>query len=155
MESFSVMLAVCLLAGLSECQAEENQTQVTELTHEDLADGWVQKDVIQDLNQGLEEPATLRANSTGTHPKCEPLIFTVLKDLGALQEKLAATVRALEETNKKLEASEKKLSELNSTVIELSSADPGNNIHCKNCYKLLPRLWLHIISFGTNVFISI
>ncbi|KAK9524928.1 hypothetical protein VZT92_017285 [Zoarces viviparus] len=74
MENFSVMMAVCLLAGLSECQ------------------------------------------TGATQPSCNPLIYTVLKELGALGEKLAATARALEETNKRLEASEKKLSALENSA---------------------------------------
>ncbi|XP_073331692.1 complement C1q-like protein 2 [Pagrus major] len=127
MENISVLMVVCLLAGLSECLAGEKgtQTQVTELTNEDVADTSVENDAIHNLNQGLETPAVLTTNSTGTQPRCEPPIYTVLKQLGALEERLAATVRALEETNKKLEASEKKLSALNSTVTELSAEDKG------------------------------
>ncbi|KAK2862935.1 hypothetical protein Q5P01_002468 [Channa striata] len=60
-----------------------------------------------------------------THQGCKPPIYTALKELGALEERLAATMRALEETNKKLEATEKKLSALNSTVTELSAGDKG------------------------------
>lgn len=126
MERFSVII-VCLLAGQSECQAGDkgNQTQITELTHEDLADTLVDKAAIQNLNHGLETPT----NSTASHPSCEPPIYAVLKELGALQERLAATVRTLEETNKKLEASEKKLSALNSTMTELSTVNQGNKIY--------------------------
>ncbi|XP_019116012.2 complement C1q-like protein 2 [Larimichthys crocea] len=116
MESFSVMMAVCLLAGLSVCptRIEGNQTQITESTHEDKL---VENDAIQNLNQGLE------TTDSPTHSSCEPPIYTVLKDLGALQERLAATVKALEETNKKLEDSERKLSALNSTVTKLSTVE--------------------------------
>lgn len=123
-----MLMVVCLLAGLSECLAGENgnQTQVTEVTNEDVAETSIENDAIHNLNQGLEAPAVLASNSTGTQSRCEPPIYTVLKQLGALEERLSATVRALEETNKKLEASEKKLSALNSTVTELSAEDKGN-----------------------------
>ncbi|XP_074480747.1 uncharacterized protein LOC141761311 [Sebastes fasciatus] len=86
MERFSVMMVVCLLAGLSECKSgcKDNQTQIT-------------------------MPDIVTTNSPATQPSGEPTIYTVLEDLGALEKKLATTVRALEETNKKLEASEKKL----------------------------------------------
>ncbi|KAM8746817.1 complement C1q-like protein 2 [Acanthopagrus schlegelii] len=127
MENISALMVVCLLAGLSERLAGENgnQTQVTELTDEDVADAPVENDALYHLNRGLDAPAILTSNSTGTQSRCEPPIYTVLKQLGALEERLAATVRALEETNKKLEASEKKLSALNSTVTELSAEDKG------------------------------
>lgn len=119
-----MMMAVCLLAGLSVCptRIEGNQTQITESTHEDKL---VENDAIQNLNQGLE------TTDSPTHSSCEPPIYTVLKDLGALQERLAATVKALEETNKKLEDSERKLSALNSTVTKLSTVE-GNKIHYSN-----------------------
>lgn len=133
-----MIMVVCLLVHLFECQAggEDNQTPITELTPEDQADTLVEKDAIQNLNQGPETPATLTTNSKATHPSCEPPIYTVLKELGALEERLAAAVRALEETNKKLEASEKKLSALDSTVTELSTADRGNKIYHG-------KQWLH------------
>ncbi|KAF3697759.1 Complement C1q-like protein 2 C1q and tumor necrosis factor-related protein 10 [Channa argus] len=60
-----------------------------------------------------------------THQGYKPPIYTVLKELGAMEEKLAATIRALEETNKKLEATEKKLSTLNSTVTKVKAVDKG------------------------------
>lgn len=119
-----MMMAVCLLAGLSVCptRIEGNQTQINESTHEDKL---VENDAIQNLNQGLE------TTDSPTHSSCEPPIYTVLKDLGALQERLAATVKALEDTNKKLEDSERKLSALNSTVTKLSTVE-GNKIHYSN-----------------------
>ncbi|XP_039897044.1 cerebellin 11 [Simochromis diagramma] len=49
----------------------------------------------------------------------------VLKELGALEERQKATVRALEETNRKLEASEKKVAALNSTLTELRTVYEG------------------------------
>ncbi|TKS93148.1 hypothetical protein D9C73_026815 [Collichthys lucidus] len=114
MESFSLMTTVCLLAGLSVCptRIEGDQTQITESTHEDKP---VENDAIQNVNQGLE------TTDPPTHSSCEPPIYTVLKELGALQERLAATAKALEETNKRLEDSERKLSALNSTVTKLST----------------------------------
>ena len=125
------MIAVCLLAGLSECQAgdEGSQTQITEVKPEDLVDTRVENDALQNLNQDLETPAVLTTNSTATHPSCEPPIYTVLKELGALEERLAATVKALEETNKKVEASEKKLAALDSKVTELSTVDQGKKVY--------------------------
>ncbi|XP_075948307.1 uncharacterized protein LOC142950629 [Anarhichas minor] len=139
MENFSVMMAVCLLAGLSECQTggEDNQTQITELTHEDLADTWVEQDALQNL----ETPTILTTASTATQPSCNPPIYTVLKELGALGEKLAATARALEETNKRLEASEKKLS-----ALENSAEYQAESVYC----ELTSNLLLHIISFCRN-----
>lgn len=106
MERFSVMMVVCLLAGLSECKSgcKDNQTQIT-------------------------MPDIVTTNSPATQPSGEPTIYTVLEDLGALEKKLATTVRALEETNKKLEASEKKLSALDSTVTGLCSVNQGNTIY--------------------------
>lgn len=124
-----MMIVVCLLAGQTECQAgdEGNQTQINELTHEN--DTWVEKDASLSLNQGLEMPDILTTNSTPTKPRCEPPIYTVLQELGALKERLATTARALEETNKKLEASEKKVTALDRKVTELSAVDQGNKIY--------------------------
>ncbi|TDG99620.1 hypothetical protein EPR50_G00195780 [Perca flavescens] len=133
METFSVMMVVCLLAGLSECQTggENNQTNITRRTHKDLEDNSVEKDALQNLNQGLETPAILTTGSTTTttttQPSCEPPIYTVLKELGALGERLAATVTAMEETNKKLETNEKKLAALDRRVTELSAVDQGHH----------------------------
>ncbi|XP_032355229.1 complement C1q-like protein 2 [Etheostoma spectabile] len=129
METISVMMVVCLLAGLSECQTggENNQTKITGLTHEDLEDNSVEKDAFQNSNQGLETPAILTTKTTTTQPSCEPPIYTVLKELGALEERLAATVTAMEETNKKLEANEKKLTALDGRVTELSAVDQGHH----------------------------
>uniref|UniRef100_A0A3Q1I5L1 C1q domain-containing protein n=1 Tax=Anabas testudineus TaxID=64144 RepID=A0A3Q1I5L1_ANATE len=101
MKRFLVMIFVYLLTGMSKGQDEG------ELTHEDMAD----------------TSAILTSNTT--HRQCTPPIYTVLKELGALEEKLAAAVRALEETNKKLEITEMKLSALNRTVTELSQLDTG------------------------------
>nr|XP_046237241.1 complement C1q-like protein 2 [Scatophagus argus] len=123
MESFFVMMTVCLLTGLS--QGEDSQIQITEVVQEAQADSYIEKPETQNLNQEPETPVILTTNSTGAHPSCEPPIFTVLKELGALKERLAGTVRALEETNKKLEDNEKKLSALNSKVAELSTANQG------------------------------
>ncbi|XP_042258009.1 complement C1q-like protein 4 [Thunnus maccoyii] len=47
------------------------------------------------------------------------------KELGALGERLDATVRALEETNRKLETSEKELAAFTSTATELSTMVRG------------------------------
>uniref|UniRef100_A0A3B4WYM7 Uncharacterized LOC111661709 n=1 Tax=Seriola lalandi dorsalis TaxID=1841481 RepID=A0A3B4WYM7_SERLL len=114
MGRLSIMMLMCLLAGLSGGQAkgEGNEIQITELTHEELADTKVE-------NNGI-----LMTKTTATHQSCEPLIYSVLEELGALSERFAATVKALEETNKKLEVTEMRLSALNSTVTELSEGKP-------------------------------
>ncbi|XP_038587071.1 complement C1q-like protein 2 [Micropterus salmoides] len=112
MERFLVMMVVCLLADLSECKAGDKVNEITELA---------EKDAVQNFNQGQETPYILTTNSTENLPSCDPPIYTALKELGALEERLKATVRALEETNKKLDASEKRLSALDSMVTELST----------------------------------
>ncbi|XP_034005966.1 cerebellin 11 isoform X1 [Trematomus bernacchii] len=124
MERLSVTMVVWLLAA-SQCQAGGIDNLNQEANNEIHANNRVETDSLQILNQGLEAPVILTTNSTETLPSCERPIYTVLKELGALEEKLAATVRTLEETNKKLEASEKKLSALDSRVTELSTVDQG------------------------------
>ncbi|XP_030609378.1 complement C1q tumor necrosis factor-related protein 6-like [Archocentrus centrarchus] len=65
----------------------------------------------------------LTVNQTTDH-SCDPNIYMVLKELGALEERLKATVRALEETNRRLEASERKVAALN-TLTELRTVYEG------------------------------
>uniref|UniRef100_A0A8C9X0W1 C1q domain-containing protein n=1 Tax=Sander lucioperca TaxID=283035 RepID=A0A8C9X0W1_SANLU len=129
METFSVIMVVCLLASLSECQTggENNQTNITRLTHEDLEDNSVEKD-----------------------PSCEPPIYTVLKELGALGERLTATVTAMEETNKKLEANEKKLTALDRRVTELSAVDQGNTIYYTKYSRFYPS-GHHRVAFSATL----
>ncbi|KAI4808619.1 hypothetical protein KUCAC02_000672 [Chaenocephalus aceratus] len=124
MERLSVTMVVWLLAA-SQCQAGGIDHLNKEANNEIHANNRAETDSLQIVNQGLEAPVILTTNSTETLPSCERPIYTVLKELGALEEKLAATVRTLEETNKKLEASEKKLSDLDSRVTELSTVDQG------------------------------
>ncbi|XP_035771613.1 cerebellin 11 [Neolamprologus brichardi] len=126
MERVTVIILICLLAGLSECeeggdQNQINQNLITELSYEDTK-AENNNDVSAD--PGSETPATRTANKTTDH-LCEPNIYMVLKELGALEERQKATVRALEETNTKLEASEKKVAALNSTLTELRTTYEG------------------------------
>lgn len=118
------VIAVCLLAGLCDCQAEseDHQAQITELTREDPSGTLVDEVPIQNLNQELE----MQTISTASPLNCEQPTYAVLKELGSVQERLAATLRTLEDTNKRLEASEKKLSELTTTVAALSTSRQGN-----------------------------
>ncbi len=105
---------------------EGNMNRITELTHEEQEpDTVVDGNAIQTSNQGLKMLAVLTANSRETSQISEPSIMS--KQLGALEEKLAAAMRTLEEINKRLEASEMKLCALNSTVTERSPMDQGNN----------------------------
>lgn len=67
-----------------------------ELTHEDMADSNTENN-DNTFSHELEASAILTSKTT--HRQCTPPIYTVLKELGALEEKLAAAVRALEETN--------------------------------------------------------
>lgn len=127
MERLTVIILICLLAGLSECeetgdQNEINQNLITELSYEDTK-AENNNDVSAD--PGSETTATWTVNKTTDH-LCEPNIYMVLKELGALEERQKATVRALEETNRKLEASEKKVAALNSTLTELRTVYEGN-----------------------------
>ncbi|KAL4007198.1 hypothetical protein ACER0C_001050 [Sarotherodon galilaeus] len=126
MERLTVIILICLLAGLSECeetgdQNEINQSLTTELSYEDTK-AENNNDVSAD--PGSETPATRTVNKTTDH-SCEPNIYMVLKELGALEERQKATERALEETNRKLEASERKVAALNSTLTELRTVYEG------------------------------
>lgn len=127
MERLTVIILICLLAGLSECeetgdQNEINQNLITELSYEDTK---TENNNDVSADPGSETPATRTVNKTTDH-SCEPNIYMVLKELGALEERQKATVRALEETNRKLEASEKKVAALNSTLTELRTVYEGN-----------------------------
>lgn len=127
MERLTVIILICLLAGLSECeetgdQNEINQNLITELSYEDTK-AENNNDVSAD--PGSETTAPRIVSKTTDH-LCEPNIYMVLKELGALEERQKATVRALEETNRKLEASEKKVAALNSTLTELRTMYEGN-----------------------------
>ncbi|XP_008433444.1 complement C1q-like protein 3 [Poecilia reticulata] len=119
----SVMLLMCLVVGLTTCRAEgkDNQIQVTETTGGEQENHLTETaaEDTETLDQDLQtEP--VEASNTGSPEKgCDPNIYMVLKELGALQERQEATVRALEETNRKLEASEKKVDVLNSTLTEM------------------------------------
>ncbi|KAG7495894.1 complement C1q 2 [Solea senegalensis] len=118
LRTMRLSIVMLLVAGLSEGQAKDegNEIHMYDLTHEDLADT-----KVEDNNSGLTKSATT------VNQSCEPPIYSVLMELGALRERLSATVRALEETNKKLEASEKNLFALNKTVTELSKVDQGQS----------------------------
>lgn len=121
MERLTVIILICLLAGLSECeetgdQNEINQNLITELSYEDTK-AENNNDVSADPGSETTAPRTV---SKTTDHLCEPNIYMVLK------ERQKATVRALEETNRKLEASEKKVAALNSTLTELRTVYEGN-----------------------------
>ncbi|KAI9522150.1 hypothetical protein NQZ68_038786 [Dissostichus eleginoides] len=90
MERLSVTMVVWLLAA-SQCQAGGIDHLNQEAKNEIHANNRVETDSLQILNQGLEAPVILTTNSTETLPSCERPIYTVLKELGALEEKLAAT----------------------------------------------------------------
>lgn len=127
MERLTVIILICLLAGLSECeetgdQNEINQNLITELSYEDTK-AENNNDVSADPGSETTAPRTV---SKTTDHLCEPNIHMVRKELGALEERQKATVRALEETNRKLEASEKKVAALNSTLTELRTMYEGN-----------------------------
>uniref|UniRef100_A0A087X2L1 C1q domain-containing protein n=1 Tax=Poecilia formosa TaxID=48698 RepID=A0A087X2L1_POEFO len=118
----SVMLLMCLVVGLSTCRAEGEDNQI--------------------------QTAPVEASDTGSPEKaCDPNIYMVLKELGALQERQEATVRALEETNRKLEASEKKVDVLNSTLTEVafSAAMPKEGT-IGPVNVLYPLVYKHVLS---------
>lgn len=127
----SVMLLMCLVVGLSTCRAEgeDNQIRVTETTEEEQ-ENHLTETVAEDTETPVDrdlQTATVEASNTGSPEKaCEPNIYMVLKELGALEERQKATVRALEETNRKLEASEKKIDVLNSTLTEMRRTYEGH-----------------------------
>ncbi|KAK5598471.1 hypothetical protein CRENBAI_010270 [Crenichthys baileyi] len=73
----------------------------------------------QTFDQGLQTLTVGESNTNSPDKACEPNIYTILKELGALEEGQKATVRALEETNRRLETSEKKVAALNSTMTEM------------------------------------
>lgn len=121
MERLTVIILICLLAGLSECeetgdQNEINQNLITELSYEDTK-AENNNDVSADPGSETTAPRTV---SKTTDHLCEPNIYMVLK------ERQKATVRALEETNRKLEASEKKVAALHTTLTELRTMYEGN-----------------------------
>ncbi|CAK6975536.1 collagen alpha-1(X) chain-like [Scomber scombrus] len=121
MAKLSVILLMCLLAGLSDGQAESNKVEaITDQTDEGLAE----IDDNQNFKQ-RQETAILTSNTTATQESCESRIYMMWKELGALTERLEATMRALDETNRKLEASENQLAQLSNTVTEMSTVDRG------------------------------
>uniref|UniRef100_A0A3B5LL43 C1q domain-containing protein n=1 Tax=Xiphophorus couchianus TaxID=32473 RepID=A0A3B5LL43_9TELE len=113
-----VMLLMCLVVGLSTCRAEgeDNQIRVTETTEEEQ-ENHLTETVAEDTETPDQDLQTVKG--------CEPSIYMVLKELGALQERQKATVSALEETNRKLEASEKKIDVLNSSLTEMRRTYEG------------------------------
>ncbi|XP_027893833.1 complement C1q-like protein 2 [Xiphophorus couchianus] len=127
-----VMLLMCLVVGLSTCRAEgeDNQIRVTETTEEEQ-ENHLTETVAEDTetpDQDLQTVAVEASNSGSPEKGCEPSIYMVLKELGALQERQKATVSALEETNRKLEASEKKIDVLNSSLTEMRRTYEGHQV---------------------------
>ncbi|XP_072232297.1 uncharacterized protein [Leuresthes tenuis] len=127
MERLSVMMLMCLLAGLHRCQAggEDSQTQITEISDEVPEKNFSVEITDETFNEELQTESTLTSNTAPCLPTCEPNICMVLKELGALEERQKATERALEETNRKLEASEKQVAALNSTLTDFRSLYEG------------------------------
>ncbi|CAK6975538.1 collagen alpha-1(X) chain-like [Scomber scombrus] len=122
MATISVIILVCLLAGLSNGQAESNKSEtLTELTQKGLADN----NDNQNSNQRQDTSAILTSNTTTTQESFEPPIYMLWKELGALGERMDATVRALDETKRKLEASEKQLAAFTGTVTKLGTMVRG------------------------------
>ncbi|MEQ2259994.1 hypothetical protein XENORESO_017749, partial [Xenotaenia resolanae] len=121
MRSVSVVILMCLAGGLSTCQAsfENNQTQEGKLTDEELENHMMEVEDKQTFDQGLQTLTVGESNTKFPEEACEPNIYTILKELGALEERQKATARALEETNRRLETSEKKVAALNSTLTEM------------------------------------
>lgn len=122
MAQLSVIVLVCLLAGLTDGQAANNKSEA--LTDQSV-EGHAENDDPQDFKQ---ETTLLTSNTTTTQESCESRIYMLWKELGALTERLEGTVRALDETNTKLEASENQLAELTNTVTEMKTMDRGNKI---------------------------
>ncbi|XP_017296328.3 uncharacterized protein LOC108250795 [Kryptolebias marmoratus] len=106
-----------------ENQAEgvSNQTQIAEIVDEGSVNTVEESDDNETFNKGLQTSNVWTLNTTTSQKICEPNIYMVLKELGALEERQKATVKALEETNRKLEASEKKVAALNSTLMEIQN----------------------------------
>ncbi|MEQ2171086.1 hypothetical protein GOODEAATRI_007080 [Goodea atripinnis] len=118
MRSISVVILMCVAGGLSTCQAsfENNQTQEGKLTDEELENHMMEVEDKQTFDQGLQTLTVGESNTKCPEEACEPNIYTILKELGALEERQKSTARALEETNRRLETSEKKVAALNSTL---------------------------------------
>ena len=132
MERLSVMMLVCLLAGLPRCQAggEDNQTQITEISDE-VPENVSVEITDETFNEELQTESTWTSNAAPCLPTCEPNISMVLKELGERQKALE---RALEETNRKLEASEKQVDALNSPLTDIRSLYKGNKTHSQNVF---------------------
>ncbi|XP_024292153.1 complement C1q-like protein 2 [Oncorhynchus tshawytscha] len=106
------LLLLCLSGTLSEDAGEDNLNDIMVQ---------IQPEQGQDIenenkahNQQVETAAT-----TTTQSGCEPTIYTVMRELGAMEERLVATVRSLEGMRNRLEASESQVRSLNATVNEL------------------------------------
>ncbi|XP_038135023.1 multimerin-2-like [Cyprinodon tularosa] len=122
MRSASLLILMGLVVLLATCQAEgENNQTVTEPTVEEPEKNLIETEDKETFSQELQILTAEESNTKAEETACEPNIYTVLKELGALEERQKATVRALEETNRKLEASEKNVVILNNTLKEMKT----------------------------------
>ena len=108
MAKLSVIILVCLLAGLSDGQAESNKN---ETLAEQIEEEQAENDDNQNFKQGQEVLAISTLNTTTTQEISESPINILRTEMEALRERLEAT--------------EKQLAELNS----LRTMDRGNKIH--------------------------
>nr|XP_029530091.1 complement C1q-like protein 2 [Oncorhynchus nerka] len=106
------LLLLCLSGTLSEDAGEDNLNDI--MVQIQPEQGQDIENEYKTHNQQVETAAT-----TTTQSGCEPTIHTVMRELGAMEERLGATVRSLEGMRNRLEASESQVRSLNATVNEL------------------------------------
>lgn len=112
------LLLLCLSGTLGEDAGEDNLNDI--MVRIQPEQGQNIENEYKAHNQQVETAAT-----TTTQSGCEPTIHTVMRELGAMEERLGATFRSLEDMRNRLEASESQVRSLNATVNELKKFNEG------------------------------
>ncbi|XP_041731732.2 complement C1q-like protein 2 [Coregonus clupeaformis] len=107
------LVLLCLSGTLSEDAGEDNLNDI--MVQIQPEQGRNIENEYKTHNQQVKTAST----TTTTQSGCEPTIHTVMRELGAMEERLGATVRSLEGMRNRLEASESQVRSLNATVNEL------------------------------------
>ena len=114
-----LLLLLCVSASLSEDGGGEvSENDITaEQTHPDQAGE------VDTPSRGDERTTTITNQLS-----CERTLHTVLRELGAMGERLETAVRALEDMKVKMEASKSQVSTLNTAVNELKRINQGKRL---------------------------
>ncbi|CAB1345456.1 unnamed protein product, partial [Coregonus sp. 'balchen'] len=95
------LVLLCLSGTLSEDAGEDNLNDI--MVQIQPEQGRNIENEYKTHNQQVKTAST----TTTTQSGCEPTIHTVMRELGAMEERLGATVRSLEGMRNRLEASER------------------------------------------------